>query len=863
MTIRGLVPLNETLLAALKEQNLILPSRRLQQACADGFDQHQIELGQTTWRAARALTLSDHVQLAYRAGLDRGQPGPSLLLQPQTERLLWMRTAPPDAGDTPDVLVDDVMHAWQLAHDWDLWPHLDHAARTESHTIFQTWAHRFRAALIERGATTIAELPMRMAGWPSNPFDWLPRRVVSYGFEQTPVAIEALWNAYRRAGIDVEHLAHAPRKSNATSAVAYATIELELRAAIAWARDLLVAARVHGDPIRIGIVLPDVTARHAAISRRLDAVLTPGDTNPDPHRSAYNISGGVPLADTEIARTAIDLLTLATTEVHHTVVRRLTRSPSAGVMTELADVLTERLPERFGLATLARMTAAAPLRQLRELVSTWPYRAPIPEWCQLLHGFLEACGWRATDNAAARVQRVVRESIRALSRHAAIEGQWTGAEAVLELRRSLGTALYAPPRPDAPIQVLGYLESAGLDFTHLWVAGLDAVSWPATPHPNPYIPLAVQRLGNVPRCDSDRERAFASATTARWTGSADIVRFSCSLQHAEEARTPSPLIRGWRIAGTPDSVSRWPHPYYAHADESSNGSRRRGSTREPVDDTPAPVAPSDLKTRGSAILRDQFACAFKAFARHRLRIEPVPEPHTFPNPMDRGNVVHRALEVAGRTRIGSTLNGADFGAAIDTALGEWTRFPARVRQVEHARLTRVLDEWLQLESRRTPHRIEAVEAQASLELAGLDFRLRIDRVDRTAAGTVVIDYKTSRVRTADIGLSEPQLALYALALADTVGVFYAQTRSDRISLKGIVATPDVQSDQEGIAVEEPMDRDASSWLALRERWRDSLTRLAMDYLEGKALVRPTSEEECSTCGMQALCRIRARSNPDE
>ena len=47
---------------------------------------------------------------------------------------------------------------------------------------------------------------------------------------------------------------------------------------------------------------------------------------------------------------------------------------------------------------------------------------------------------------------------------------------------------------------------------------------------------------------------------------------------------------------------------------------------------------------GSALLKDQAACPFRAFANHRLSARALPEPSYHLNAAQRGTVLHSALE---------------------------------------------------------------------------------------------------------------------------------------------------------------------------------------------------------------------------
>ena len=59
--------------------------------------------------------------------------------------------------------------------------------------------------------------------------------------------------------------------------------------------------------------------------------------------------------------------------------------------------------------------------------------------------------------------------------------------------------MFAPQRPASQVQVLGLLETTGFDYSHLWVCGMDANSFPQTASLNPFIPNEIARQHKLPQ----------------------------------------------------------------------------------------------------------------------------------------------------------------------------------------------------------------------------------------------------------------------------------------------------------------------------------------------------------------------------
>ena len=93
------------------------------------------------------------------------------------------------------------------------------------------------------------------------------------------------------------------------------------------------------------------------------------------------------------------------------------------------------------------------------------------------------------------------------------------------------------------------------------------------------------------------------------------------------------------------------------------------------------------------------------------------------------------------------------------------RMPQRYLELEELRLTRLVTEWLDYESTRLALHVAETEADRTINLAGLTFDLRLDRIDRLNDGSLlVIDYKTGDVSPKSWDLPRPddvQLPLYA------------------------------------------------------------------------------------------------------
>src|SRR5207248_9801368 len=122
--------------------------------------------------------------------------------------------------------------------------------------------------------------------------------------------------------------------------------------------------------------------------------------------------------------------------------------------------------------------------------------------------------------------------------------------------------------------------------------------------------------------------------------------------------------------------------------------------------------------------------------------------------------------------------------SVNQALNIEQDSPFREQNVlaERERLEELILDWLRIErNRKQPFTVETTEQERSFKIAGLDLRLRIDRVDRLKKGNLVlIDYKSGEPKIKQLEgdrPAEPQLLVYAAAMKQDVdGIFFGQLK---------------------------------------------------------------------------------------
>src|SRR5436309_3482112 len=127
-------------------------------------------------------------------------------------------------------------------------------------------------------------------------------------------------------------------------------------------------------------------------------------------------------------------------------------------------------------------------------------RSSASEWALHFSAVLEAAGFpgeRALDSDELQTRAKWHELLGELSKLERISESMSFSAAFATLRRLCAETLFQPESPDAPIQILGVIETQGQRFDCLWVTGLTDQVWPRDAHPNPFIPVALQKKAGI------------------------------------------------------------------------------------------------------------------------------------------------------------------------------------------------------------------------------------------------------------------------------------------------------------------------------------------------------------------------------
>lgn len=811
---------------------------------------------------------------------------PSVLLSAAQGEALWRRIIEADASAPPllqpAVAARHAADAYALCLAWGIdRGELAAERHHEDVAAFLRWSESFDAALREHGWIVPAALADCAPVWLQRDERLRPSALYLAGFEELTPQQQSFLEQLAGLGVPVYEVTASPQPSGTASAprapvrVGCADAEAEMIAAADWAR-----RRLEDDPgALVGIVVPDLAARRAALARHLDAALdAPARRRSDRRRRrAWNVSLGLSLADEPLVHDALLLLAAAGGRLSFVDASRLLRSPflAAAERERTARLRAEHRLRELGEARLdtvrfARLIGggdgagcgelASRIEQVIEASAGAKRRAP-RAWAEHFAELLRLAGWPGERGLDSREYQALGAWERLLGELAALGAVLPAigrSDALDRLRRLAAERTFQEKSPAAPVQVLGLLEALGQRFDALWVMGLHDEVWPQTPRPNPFLPLALQRERGLPHATAARELAFAERVTGQLLASAPEVVTSWPRNDADRALRPSPLIT---------TLPETDLPPVPADDRRAMLAAARFETLE--EERGPAVLPTDRVGGGTRLLRDQSQCPFRAFAVHRLRAEPLPSPEPGLDPMQRGHLVHRILDrLWTRLQTRSALAGLDeserrrlVAEAVSAEVARMARhrpsvFTPRFTEVECRRLESLVDEWLTCELARPEFRVAAREQGVPITIGLLKLRGRIDRIDELPdGGLVLIDYKTGRGDAGpwlDERPDDPQLPLYALRYGDDLaGLVIGEVRTGRCRWAGVTRDDGVVP---GARAVERIDGGNGDWDALRERWRATAERLAADVLDGQAGIDPLPGV-CPRCHLAGLCRI--------
>jgi len=816
------------------------------------------------WQEAAKQHITAHsgpFVLAYQswvgelwAALDRVNA--PILLTARQEGAIWRQVV--QEAEVPSVPVTSLTNmskwaadAWRLVQQWNLGhlEEMDLFPSKESRALI-LWHKRFDAILKKRGwidSSQLEGLLVRHLFSPSKaPVIW------AQFLEETP-AQKNLFDHLLGCGWDMLRWADQKEPSEPRR-VSVPDEGGEMEAAARWAADQL----ENTDVSRIAVVISDLDRRRSQAHRVFNDTLSPeGVLLGSKAKSNCWQDGSEGLRGFPALAAALTALELLSSSGSASTFSRWLRSPFFGekfgstddrafLEADLRDQLFSQLHFKDAISVgglNSYLNRHAPViyevvKDLTALVNSVPRRRTPTQWIPIWQKVLSDMEWLSglEMDQSNEINQIWESVLCDFASLTSVVGPITMSAALGEVQQILRDRRPILPIPARGVYLLGHIEDVGPGYDGVWVTGMTDNRWPEVQNLNPLLPRPLLLSRDVPGSSPQKSLERSRILTTQLLSSSPTVIFSWPEMIRDYPVNPSPLILG----ATPcqlDDVAGKTEPRL---------SRQLLGTlpKESLEDEAPPLS-HDFVGGGVSLLNTQALCPLIAFCEQRLGAKPLEKVERGLGYRRRGQITHRAMELAWQ-RFGDresidNLVGAErdkwFKACARQALHEAFGLLKNQLRVLHdlelARLQALMAALADCDVQRSDFKVEALEKTIATKLNGFVLVSRIDRVDRLESGELaIIDYKTgSKAKPGDwleSHLTDTQIPLYTLAVKEPVAAAVISIlRPAGTRYRGVWEPVDIFSGSP-----ENLGRYQGDWISQQKMWKHQLENLLKEFSRG-------------------------------
>jgi len=849
----------------------------------------QAQAGLKVWETPIIHPITDWLKQAWL----QSWPDRYVLTELQSKHL-WQKVIQEDP-ETPDLnllhiqgAASHAFKAYQLIQEYrlpkDPIGFLNYTEETQS---FRRWMTKYQELLKEWKALDSSELLDAVCERMKQKHISLPEEITFSGFDEiTPQMqdwlgflqdqkIPTKFKPFEPFPVNSNQLNEIISKKQAT-VQKYEDANEEVTQCARWVRSTYKEGKT------IGIVVPKLEEYRSILEREFKAELAPSSVYPwEEKHIPFNISLGTPLSHEPMVHLALLLLSQQTKRIPLLTFSTLFTSPflelpeaekqfrrdldwklrsNQTTHVFLPQILDSEQRKRYPALTVF-------LDALMSWLDDTSFRLP-SEWARGIARFLKKVEWPTSSETLSSLQYQIlsswNECLDALSTLDRISEKINRHQAVAHLSHIVGETLFQPQTHEEPIQVVGLLESAGMEFDDIWILGCDAETLPSIPGPNPFLPfMSHQKPFHLPHSTAEWELMFAEKTLFRLAHACKHLVFSYPAWQGETEMTPSPILTSWTLEKNNIQIST-SSKLQDHPDFAINLERLR-------DYFPIPISPEEKERiqGGTSILKNQAECPFRAFAAHRLASQKKDFSELDMDNSLQGSLIHKIMElfwnqVQTSERLHELHESNKLLVQIHGCIEEGIRyFNLDIERqkvffdLEQERLASLIHEWMEYERERSHFKVLDTESEVKVQLNDLPLKLKVDRIDQTSdKKTILIDYKTGLVPNINkwFGerIEEPQLPLYSMEV-NADGIAFANIRKGSSRYRGLSREEDlIPRVESNLSSENP---ELETWDDLGKFWKVGLNQLASEFLQGELKVSPLhGNETCKYCDQITLCR---------
>lgn len=849
---------------------VLTANRRLSVYIKQEHNRLQLKHTKNAWDTLRVMPLTTWIEQTW-CNLEESV---NFVLSDFQELLLWEEVLQEGPLMNVSAISPLAKDSWQLLKLWQLRiEDLEPYSEAQDIHFFIQWCVKFNKKRQELSLVTRSELPEKLTNTLKNASKSdLPGKIYFVGFDDFSPSVKKLQGTLSKfCQLENVNFVHYPDALVARTS--FDTVDDQLKKMVIWSFQRL----KENKNVQIGCVVPNLTVVRNKLERIFEEILISGNYLFDFNTIPFNISAANPLSHYSIIQVALSCLLLNQDEIEFETFSDLLRSPFfASNVEELSQCMMLDVGLRsqgflkFSIVkALEKTTSFSRCNLLRQHLEDFiEYQQNIQEthtlieWASHFSSQLSMLGWPGGRSLSSEEYQLVerfKKTLNEFSSASLTEAVFTFNDAHRLLKKLIENTLFQPQSENSPIQVLGILESSGLEFDHLWVCNLNDEVWPSPANPNPFIPIQLQQNLKMPHSTAERELAFSLKVTERLVTSAPEVILSYAKLENDRQFVASSFITPYPEASLCITLPC-----------SLEAQIYKTKKIESILDEFGPPIAGEMVSGGSGLLKAQAVCPFQAFARYRLHARPLEEQTIGLSLRERGILLHEALAFIWK-KIKTQLKLIFFDVPaleelVNTALdfvmnpltrSENTNVRNRIYDVEKKRLRKIIMLWLEKEKHRAPFEVMSCEQRHQLKIGKLELNLQVDRVDQLENGSfAVIDYKTGKSSLQNWFSdrpSEPQLPLYALLYRDNISaLLFAQLRANETCFSGLASSSETV---DGVTTFEKLSsNEFDTWPNLIAYWERVVNNLAVDFCEGKAMVDPKDQHVCSYCHLRELCR---------
>ncbi len=866
---------------------LLTPNRRLSAYYSEQYIQYQKKLGKATWKTLDILPWNSWLERLWACHTQTAIFEKNILLNSNQELIVWESIIRQSSIGQLLLQItataEIAKSAWGLLKQWNI--KLDHTelTTTDDGKAFVAWAQEFQNRCQKNHWLDLNTLLEYIIEKIQATEIKLENDLLLIGFaEHSPLQNKLLQTCENKnTKIDTYNT---PNQNISAQKIGLHDRDTELYSMAKWAKAIY-TTHDKNKPLRIACVVNNLEDIRPTINRIFTDVFS--ETKHftlNALELPFNISAGRSLAAYPIIHTALKLLTLQRNTITIENLSYLLRSPFVG-SAELEIILRANFDAQLHkdndntiqITQLIKNINAPPqfilllnnyITQLEQYTESYS----LGEWASIFITLLKSLGWPGERNINSEEYQVAYRWLAMLQDTTQLDfvtEKLDYNQALHYLTRITADTVFQPQSPETPIQILGILEAAEIPYHYLWIMGMDDMQWPPAPKPNPFIPQTLQNNLLMPHSTAERELQFCTSILQQLVNCAEHIIFSYPKHDSDTELQSSALLDQYNEI----NLDQLPQTAYVPIEDIIF----QHQLMEQIEDLSGPAIQPDEKIHGGVkILELQALCPFKAFAELRLHAKPIDETQLGLRALDKGNIVHKALEIIWQELRDSTTlhtkNDTELTALIQHAIEK--SFPTAVKNrigkrfyaLEKIRLEKIIQQWMLIEKSRPSFRVIAQEQQTKLSIGNLTIAMRIDRVDHIENhGNFIIDYKTGKYNNVTSWFGNrpeaPQLPMYCIIdPTNTIGIAFGIINTEKNELVG-VSKDNINTTK--ISTLDKINADEPSWEKQIAQWNDTFLKLADDFHHGIAIVDPKNKTTtCNHCQLTSFCRINAESTSE-